>query len=507
MEILKNKDTAKGANGKDLFRRGDLSETPVAGLLLDALEERLTGTLTLTQGAVRKVIHLHQGCPVYARASLRRETPGLILEEEMTENVRQRIETCLIWRGGSWMFIGDEELNPSGPICPLDTLDVVFGGFKRYSSPREPLVKLAGRERDTLKLLPRCVKYREQFVVAFGASLLEAAAAGISIGALITTSGLQPGRGALQVSVLLLTGMAGIRGDDHPFDDEPTPIVDVPEVNNGSFFADDPTPVVDPAEVEPGFGDEPTPVVDADDDLFDDEPTPIVDVSQLNAAPAEDDEVTGPVVEPAPTETARARRHEPVSSRVLPWLTFVLGVVSAWAFFMVYPPDGPGPALVYVPQQTTPPASPAVVASRGKEARPARKAQAADAGAVARAAEVAPARDGGQAAPPSRKPPAIASGLAVAAIIRPCLTTGQTRTYLISVKMSARGRVNLAFVARLPGTSPAVLRCIKRKLKGATLPLRLRKDGFMEWRIRFKTDPPSVVVRPKFLRNVVQAEM
>ena len=176
MAILKKQSTSSDRN---LFYRGELSETTVASLLLDALEERLSGTLTLIRGTVRKVIHLHHGRPVYARSSLRSETLGQMLvnkgliqpeqhsaalehsrqqkvpysevlfeqgvmkqeriQQEMTENVRQRIETCLHWRSGSWMFIGDEEVVSKVPHCPLETRDLVMDGFDTASGEDEDL--------------------------------------------------------------------------------------------------------------------------------------------------------------------------------------------------------------------------------------------------------------------------------------------------------------------------------------------------------------------------------
>ena len=660
MAILKKQDTAEGAGDKNLFYRGELSETTVTSLLLDALEERLSGTLTLLQGTVRKVIHLHQGRLVHARSSLRRETFGQMLinkgliqpaenaaalrhsrthktpydvvlfklgvmkqdsiDGEMTDNVRQIIENCLIWRSGSWMFIGDEEAHNKVPHCPLDTLNVVFHGFQRCFNEDEVLVPLMGKEGMTLKLLPRCVTYREPFVASFGSTLLSAAAAGLSLGGLMKLPNINPESAALQIAVLQHTGMAQVRGEAMALFDSKEDLgdefetrhskhtvpVDLTEVAAASvemfdpvefegepLFADDPTPIVAPAEVEePFFADDPTPIVDPpeiDEPIFGDDPTPIVDPPCLEAAPpAEHDESAESeedspadsddqdlaeaekTVEPEPTPPAAGAteppRGAPVVGRsptwLMPLLTFVLGAATASAFFMVYAPAGTRSTAVQAgrvrvsPRVTGEPAAQEKATERaagktaevagGKEtATPAeavgRKTEDADSGAMASAqaakaaiarpeaakaavaspetakpetakAEAAspsdtpPASKGGPAAaPPSKEPPAIAAGLTVAAAMRPCLSASPNRTHLISAHLSTKGRVNRAFVAKLPGASSAVTKCIKQKLRGITLPLRLRKDGYMEWRIRFKTDPPTVVVRPKYLRNVIKA--
>ena len=523
MAILKKQSTSSDRN---LFYRGELSETTVASLLLDALEERLSGTLTLIRGTVRKVIHLHHGRPVYARSSLRSETLGQMLvnkgliqpeqhsaalehsrqqkvpysevlfeqgvmkqeriQQEMTENVRQRIETCLHWRSGSWMFIGDEEVVSKVPHCPLETRDLVMDGFDTAS----------GEDED-----------------------------------------LEPGEEL-----------------EEPFmDDEPTPIVDPPEPDK-ALFDDEPTPLVDSPEPNKAlFEDEPTPIVDLpqqdqappaegqdqDTKNYSDQPTKpgqhrvahsagqgaprVPQKVEPEAAPRAVELEPGPrPTPPARAETgpappvsgsARSRHSDPLPRRRPGWLvlllSYLLGVTSASAFFLLY---GSGPTA-----GDHKPATPATGQDRPERAADARTPAAEVKGApaardrVSAAASAGPRADSSaagradsKAASPGQST-AITAGLVVAAAMRQCLSTSSTRTYLISVRISAGGRVNRVFMARRPRLSGAARRCIKQTLRGTTLPLRLRDDGYMEWRIGLGTDPPTVELRPAYLRKVVEA--
>ena len=601
MAILKKLDTAEGASDKNLFYRGELSETTVSSLLLDALEEGLSGTLTLSLETERKVIHLLQGRLVHVRSSQSRETLGQMLAnkglidpveysaalrhsrehgipysealiklglmeservvEEMTDAVRRRVEACLSWRSGSWMFIGAEEVSDQVPQHPLDTVDLVFNGLKRHFREEAALAALADKKGKKLELLPRCITYRELFVTSFGSSLLEATAAGYSISELLKTP--KPGHAALQITVLLHTGMARVRGQVAPPVDSVDDLREElqtrharastqsrvgaaaarifdPTETDGPFLEDEPTPIVDPPEIdEPLFGDEPTPIVDPpeiDEPLFVDEPTPIVDPPYLDQAPrpgqgegrgkaSRTADSIADRLEPAPPpeadEDARVPASRPVAGRYPGWLvplgTFLLGAATASAFFMLYSPHKTGtagPPAEVSPRSTTP--VKVTLRARpwaGKEATPLDAGSTSvtpDSGARASAearsttAEAGPgAGQAPTAPPPGDQPPAMAAGLAVAAAVRPCLGDNPTATHLIAARLSAGGRVNRVFVARLRGSTRAEVRCIRQKLKGTTLPLKLRKAGYMEWRIRFKTDPPSVKVRPRYLRNVV----
>ena len=362
MALLKRQDAATGATGKNLFYRGELSEISVSSLLLDAKEERLSGMLTLTQGTVRKVVHLHDGQLVYARSSLRKETLGELLlgkgliqpaenlaalrhsrahkvpysevlfrlgvmrqdriAEEMTDGVRQRIETCLIWRNGSWMFIGDEGAADVVPTCQLETLEVIFSGLQRYFNMEETLLELAGKEQRPLELLHRCLVYRGAFVEAFGSTLLHAAAAGRTLGELMKTPSMEPEQAAVQISVLLHTDMARVRavkGEPaaevseelrarHHRETAPVDLSDVAlsstemfdpaEELDEAFFDEDLTPIVDPPDSE-----------DTLLDFREDEPTPVVDTPILGGATQE---VSEPVKVPQP-EPALEVEPEPAA--------------------------------------------------------------------------------------------------------------------------------------------------------------------------------------------------
>jgi serine/threonine protein kinase len=59
--------------------RGTLSEHPLAWLLVQAAHSSVTGTLKLTRGAERKVVHILEGRPIYVDSNLRNEALGAYL--------------------------------------------------------------------------------------------------------------------------------------------------------------------------------------------------------------------------------------------------------------------------------------------------------------------------------------------------------------------------------------------------------------------------------------------
>ncbi len=63
----------------EVKRQGSLSDTTLAQLLLDGLEERYTGHVTITRDKVLKRIYMMMGYPVFVESNLRSETLGQML--------------------------------------------------------------------------------------------------------------------------------------------------------------------------------------------------------------------------------------------------------------------------------------------------------------------------------------------------------------------------------------------------------------------------------------------
>lgn len=81
--------------------------------------------------------------------------------------------------------------------------------------------------------------------------------------------------------------------------------------------------------------------------------------------------------------------------------------------------------------------------------------------------------------------------------VRGCLADGEGRL-LVAVYVQPDGKVIRAFVS---GAKGPVVKCVREKLPGMMLPIRLPKPDYVEWRLRI--GPESVkarVVRPPGLR-------
>ena len=221
-------------------------------LLLDAFERRATGSLTLHRSGARKVIHFLLGRPIFAQSSQREESIGpmlvrkglleppeheaatrhaktkklpyggalvdlglltsLELNRQLQVNVREKVESSLFWRSGSWMFIDDEQVESKVPsLDPLDTVEVVFEGLRDNYDEQQVLAPLRGRERFVLELLDHGRAHAGRFAAIFGVELLDAAALGATVGFLFNTEGLTRHQAAIQINVLLVTGLARLR--------------------------------------------------------------------------------------------------------------------------------------------------------------------------------------------------------------------------------------------------------------------------------------------------------
>lgn len=243
----RRKVTTPGRSGR--VRRGDLAEVSLGRLMMDILDQGLSGILTLVQDQVKKVLYFHQGRPVFVQSNLRRETMGMSLvrkgritplehnqaleltrrdqlpygdalvnldiltpgevRDELSANVRFKIVTTLPWQRGSWLFQEDHAVLSRVPRCEIDPVAVAIEGLREKSSAETAMHRMAGREGELVELLPRFERHKDRFVAIFGPRLVELAGDGqpLTAGRLIVGMG-SPFEAVLQLDILLKLGMA-----------------------------------------------------------------------------------------------------------------------------------------------------------------------------------------------------------------------------------------------------------------------------------------------------------
>lgn len=230
------------------FMRGNLSQATLPALLLDALERKISGKLTLSQDTVRKVIYLQSGYPIFVQSNLRKETLGqmmirkgrlspvdhskgmelsqkkkipfgealvqldLVSREEVNEqilaNVRFKLEASLLWARGTWLFVQDLDVGKKVPHCNIDPLSLIFGGLKRRANVEDALNSLTGKEEYEFKLSSLLDKYKEQYAAAFDDKLLKKIEPGMTMGQILMATGSYPQEVVFQMYILLRTGLA-----------------------------------------------------------------------------------------------------------------------------------------------------------------------------------------------------------------------------------------------------------------------------------------------------------
>ena len=230
------------------FAKGQLSTTGLPSLILDALEEHLSGTITVKQGKMAKVIFFHKGYPVYAQSNLRRETLGQMLVrmgrisaednhralalaksrkinfgsalqvlrlmdqegfgQELLVNVREKIESALVWRQGTWLFQEDPSVASKVPCCGIDPVKLVLKGLKKQVMVEESVQRVSGKEHLKFTLLPRFERYRDTFVAIYGSMLADVALPGRTLNEMLMAMGSNPWDAIQQVDILLHAGMA-----------------------------------------------------------------------------------------------------------------------------------------------------------------------------------------------------------------------------------------------------------------------------------------------------------
>ena len=242
------------------FAKGSLSSTGLPSLILDALEEKLSGTITIKQGKMAKVIFFYKGHPVFAQSNLRRETLGQMLVrmgkltaednqramalaksrsvhygsalqtlklmdqetfgKELLSNVRDKIETALVWRQGTWLFQEDPQVASKVPRCGIDPVKLVLKGLKKLVMVEESVQRVSGKENQKFTLLPRFERYRDAFVATYGSLLVDVAVPGRTLNEMLMAMGSNPWDAIQQVDILLHANMAALHETTDELEEE-----------------------------------------------------------------------------------------------------------------------------------------------------------------------------------------------------------------------------------------------------------------------------------------------
>jgi hypothetical protein len=87
------------------------------------------------------------------------------------------------------------------------------------------------------------------------------------------------------------------------------------------------------------------------------------------------------------------------------------------------------------------------------------------------------------------------------AAISPCVRA-RAHSFRLAVRLHPDGKVRRVFVAKDPGVNATMTECIQRQLATLTLPLKLTRSGYAEWRVRQKAGVLSLtLIRPARLRR------
>ena len=216
----------------EVKRSGTLSETPLAQLLLEALEDRYTGHLSLSKDKVLKRIYMMVGYPVYVESNLRSETLGQMLVRRdvltrdqhrqamaasrdknikfgealasldiisgpevlklLTEQIRHKIEVCLDWHDGTWTYTEDHSLSSKVPHHTIDPVELVFKGLVRHVNLEVFLTRLSiNAEQFRLELLPRGARLWHRFTGHHGEEVADAIVEGKAIGEVLQVADLR----------------------------------------------------------------------------------------------------------------------------------------------------------------------------------------------------------------------------------------------------------------------------------------------------------------------------
>ena len=243
----KFREPTPGSPSPTVRAHGDLTETPMAQVLLGGLEERYTGQIDVAHGKVRKRIYMMMGYTVFVESNLRSETLGQLLVkkgiltqeqlrlalatmkeqdvkfgealsrlklvnglqvlEHLTDQIRHKLEVCLPWHEGSWVYTEDLSLASRTPHHTIDPVDLVLEALPRQVNLEDFLSRLSvNAESFRLELLPRGARLQHRFAIHHGQDLLDAVIDGKSVAELLQTMDLR--RAVGQVFTLVECGMA-----------------------------------------------------------------------------------------------------------------------------------------------------------------------------------------------------------------------------------------------------------------------------------------------------------
>lgn len=279
---------------------GELTELGLPHLLLDALEDQLTGSLEVTRGKVRKVIHLMAGHPIFVQSNLRSETLGQMLVRrgkispeqhsaafelskkegtkygealvrlglmsegevmgELGEQTRLKITACLGWTTGRFAFTEDPDVGRKVPRCLVDPVQLVLEGLQRRADVEKAFARLAAKSRHVVRLTHRYSLYRERFEGLFGTTVSEVITREIPVQEVIRRAG-TPQAAALQLDLMLRTGLAELGPESQDSDEEPAPpALEEPVMPLEGLAALEPEPALEP-EAPPDAWEESSAVV------------------------------------------------------------------------------------------------------------------------------------------------------------------------------------------------------------------------------------------------------
>ncbi len=227
--------------------KGSLRERHAADLILTALENKFTGTLSLKRGKISKEIFFVLGSPIGAESNVRNETMGHYLAVKRildgsqldsllaaarednstimqalvkkgwlpedvilrhhTALVKLRIINCLRWNEGSFSFKEGDDFSERMPRCAIEPVTIILLGLKRLMDVDEAAEYLNKQMDLPLKLTVRGERYRDVFIKVYGDKILNHLSGRPSVEDLIA-KGLNSMTTYSHIMVLLKTGMA-----------------------------------------------------------------------------------------------------------------------------------------------------------------------------------------------------------------------------------------------------------------------------------------------------------
>ena len=166
--------------------------------------------------ALAKSRSIHYGNALHTLKLMDQETFG----KALLSNVREKIETALVWRQGTWLFQEDPQVASKVPRCGIDPVRLVLGGLKKLVMVEESVQRVSGKENQKFTLLPRFERYREAFVTIYGSMLVDVAMPGRTLNDMLMAMGSNPWDAIQQVDILLHANMASLHETTDELEEE-----------------------------------------------------------------------------------------------------------------------------------------------------------------------------------------------------------------------------------------------------------------------------------------------